>query len=452
MKPIVTIDDFNAGVLADSTKKVKNGGRAFVGLDIHKESSVLQVSQALAQETDVFLNLVKWIVYDESDSKYWALDAVGNLYKSASIGGTWSVDSSIGSYGTGMAMYNGSKYYASEAQLKMHGGDTHTLASDTLWHPMCVYLGSLFIGHGRYIAKLEADNLYTQEALTLPVGHRVKSIDVYGDRLVIGTWMGDAITDKAIGYLFTWDGTTTFAEQSYYLEEHGMNALISWENILLNFAGIQGNVYAFNNAFLDKAKQIPNVSPSTGGYAYVNPGAVAQYGGNILAGNTIGSGSALGGVWEFGRKTEDLPFAMSLPYLISTGSTDVQIGAILTGGANKFLVSWEDDGSYGMDALDTTDKATSGYYETQKYEVSDGRHPRLIKGVAITAEPMPTGTSVTVHYKADDASSWTSGGTITSANQANVLFLSFRAKVAQFKFTLISKNNTTPKIKRIEIF
>lgn len=452
MKPILTIDDFNAGVLADATHKVKNGGQAFVGLDVHKESSVLQVSQALAQETDVFLNLVKWIVYDENDSQYWALDAVGNLYKSASIGGTWSIDSSIGSYGTGLAVYNGSKYYCNGTHLKRHGGDTHTLATDTTSQPMVVYLGSLWIGHGRYLAKLEADNVYTQEKLTLPVGHKIKSLDVYGDRLVIGTWMGDTITDKAESYLFTYDGTTTFPEQSYYLEEHGMNALISWENILLNFAGIQGNVYAFNNAFLDKAKQIPNVSPATGGYAYVNPGAVAQYGGNILAGNTIGSGSALGGVWEFGRKTEDLPFAMTLPYLISTGSTDVQIGAIMTGGANKFLVSWEDSGSYGMDALDTTAKASSGYFETQEYEVSDGRHPRLIKGVAITAEPMASGTSVAVHYKADDAATWTSGGTINSTNQANVLFLSFRAKVAQFKFTLTANANTTPKIKRIEIF
>lgn len=450
--PIITIDNFNSGVLGDSTENVSNGGQAFVNLDIHKESSILQVSQALTQETDVFADLVKWMIYDQNDSQYWALGHLGNLYKSTSIGGTWSLDSSIGSYGTGMIVYNGSKYYANGTQLKAHGGDTHTISEDTEFQPMAIYLGCLFTGHSRYISKLESDNTYTEQALTLPVGHRVKSLDVYGNRLVIGTWFGTNIYDKAESYLFTWDGTSTFPEQSFYLEECGINALISWENILLGFAGIQGNVYAFNNAFLDKAKQIPNISALTGDYSYVNPGAVAQYGGNILAGNSVGSGSALGGIWEFGRKTEDLPFAMSLPYLISTGNTDVRIGAILNGGTNRFLVSWEDDGAYGLDSLNTTAKATSGYYETQKYEIADGRHARLIKGTAITAEPMPTGTSVTVSYKANDAADWTAGGTINSTNQNQVLWLSFRGKVAQFKYTLTSKDNTTPKIKRIEIF
>lgn len=456
MRPIITIESFSNGILSDATQNVTNGGQYFVNLNIHKEDSVLEASQKLTQETDIFTDLVKWIVYDENEpsNKYWALGSNGTLYRTTAIGGTWTVDSSTGGSGQGLAIYNGHRYYATATVLRDEDGNTNTLDSDTEWHPMCVYLGSLFVGAGRYVSKLESDGTFTQQKLTLPAGNRVKSLDVYGDRLVIGTMIGSTITQKAESYLFTWDGTTDFPEQSFYLQENGQNALISWENILLDFAGIQGNLYAYNGSFLDKAKKIPDVDATVGDYVYVNPGAVAQFGGNVLAGVTLGSGSALGGVYEFGRITEDLPFAMTLPYPISAGVTDVQIGAILTCGTNQFLVSWKDNdaGTYGLDALDTTAKASSGYFTTNKYELADGSEQRLIKGVVIVAEPLPTGTSITVEYDADDSGSFSSGGTITSSNQDELLYFPFRAKVAQFKFTLNANANTTPKVKRIEIY
>ncbi len=457
-KPIITIENFSAGILADPTENVTNGGQMFYGLDIHRDTSTLQVSQKLTQETDVFTDLVKWIVRDENEAtyKYWALGDAGNLYKSKSIGGTWSKDSNVGGSGQGLIVYNGERWHCTDTALVGSTSGSEEIDSDTLWHPATIYLGKLTVGAGRYIATRDADGVFVKRALTLPLGCRIKSIDVYGDRCVIGVWKGTNIYDQAESYLFTWDGITTFPEQSFYLEEHGQNALISWENILLDFAGIGGNVYAFNNAFLDIAKQVPNIYTDAGDYAYVNPGAVAQYGGNILAGMSIGSGSALGGVWEFGRKTEDMPFAMTLSHPISTGNTDVEIGAIMTGGANRFLASWKDGSNYGMDALDTTAKYSMGYFETQKYEIAAikpiSSERKLVRGTAITAEPMADDTSVVVKYKADGAGSWSTGGTIDSTNQHEVLYLTFRAKVAQLRYELNTDSNNSPVIKRIEIF
>ncbi len=452
-KPIISITNFSAGVLSDSTENVSNGGQAFVNVSVHHTDSTLQASQKLTQETDVFTDLVKWFVYDEGETtyKYWALGDTGNYYKTTAIGGTWILDSNKGGHGNGLALYNGERFYCTDTGLVGDAGTSKTLDSDTLYHPMAIYLGCLFIGAGRYVAKLESDGTFTARALTLPEGYRIKSCDVYGDRLVIGTWAGTNIYDKAEAYLFTWDGTTAFPEQSFYLEEHGINALISWENILLSFDGIQGNVYAFNNAFLDKCKQIPDVDTGVGDYVFVNPGAVAQYGGNILAGVSVGSGSALGGVWELGRKTEDLPFAMTTPYLTSTGHTDVEIGAVMTGGSNQFLVSWKHGSTYGVDRLDTTTKKTGGYFTSQNYEVLNGANDRLAQGIAIVAEPLGSCT-ITVSYDADNSGTFTTGGTITSTNQNDLLYFPFRAKVATFKITLNTSLNTTPEIKRIDIF
>ena len=286
----------------------------------------------------------------------------------------------------------------------------------------------------------------------MEAGVRVKSLDVYGDRLEIGTWSGTSLTDKAEAHLFSWDGTSTFPNESFYLDENGMNALINWENILLDFAGIQGNVYAFNNAYLDKAHQIPKVYPMVGDYVYVNPGAVAQYGGNILVGVSFGSGSTFGGVYTFGRKTEDLPFAMTFSNPISTGYTNVEIGAVFSAGSNKFLVSWKRGAVYGMDILDNSSKYTSGYLETQKYEVVIGNKPLLIKGINIVAEPLPANTSITVQYDCDNSGTFTTGGTITSTNQGEMLSLLVRAKVFQGKIILNTSGNNSPKIKAIQIF
>ena len=454
MKALIVIDQFNKGILSDPTIPDTAGGQAFVGVDIHRDDSILQVSQKLTAETGTFTDLIKWIVRDENDAtyKYYALGDTGNIYRVSDIGGTWALSSNVSGHGNGLAIYNGERFYATDTGLVGSGGTSKTLDSDTLWHPMAVYLGCLWIGAGRYLAKLESDGTFTARKLTLPAGVKIKSMDTYGDRLVLGTIMGSSLTDKAESYLFTYPGTGDFPEQNFYLEEHGMNALISWENILLDFAGIQGNLYAFNNAFLDKAKQIPNVFPMVGDYVFVNPGAVAQYGGNILAGISVGSGSALGGVFVFGRKTEDLPFAMTLSNPISTGYTDVEIGAIMTAGANKFLVSWKRGTSYGLDLLNTAAKYTSGYFTSQKYEVMNGNKPKLIKGVSIVAEPLPASTSITVEYDADDSGTFTSGGTITSSNQTEMLPLTVRAKVFQIKLTLNCSSNSSPKIKRIEIF
>ena len=456
MEPIITIDNFDAGILADGTTPATNGGQMFRNVDIHRDDSILQLSQALAQETDVFTDLPLWIVRDDNEavSKYWALGSSGKLYKTNSPGGTWTVHASVGGSGQGLHVYNGRRYYCTDDQLVASDGVTNEIDSDNLWHPMVTYIGKLMGGAGRYIFTLESDGTFTKRALPLPAGHRVKSLRVYGDRLVIGTWKGESITDEADSTLFKWDGVSDFPDEPFYLQEHGMNALVTWENILMDFAGIAGNLYVFNNAFLDKAKQIPNVDAEGGDYVYVHPGAVSQFQGNVLAGVSVGSGSAFAGVYTFGRKTEDLPFAMSLSHLISTGSTDsdVEIGAVLTVGTNRFLVGWRDDTSYGMDLVDTSARYSSGYIDTQKYEVAEGSEIKKIKGVAVTAKPLGS-TTLTVSYDADETGSFTSAGTITSSNQNEVLYFNnVRAKVIQIRVTLNGSSNTSPKIKRIEIY
>ena len=118
-KPIITIDNFSAGILADPTENVKNGGQMFYGLDIHRDTSTLQVSQKLTQETDVFTDLPKWIVRDENEAtnKYWALGDTGNLYKSASVGGTWVKDSNVGGSGQGLIVFNGERWHCTATAL-----------------------------------------------------------------------------------------------------------------------------------------------------------------------------------------------------------------------------------------------------------------------------------------------------------------------------------------------
>ena len=75
MKPILTIDQFDKGILADATIPDTGGGQMFCGLDIHRENSILQVSQKLTAESGTFTDLIKWIVRDENDAtyKYYAL-------------------------------------------------------------------------------------------------------------------------------------------------------------------------------------------------------------------------------------------------------------------------------------------------------------------------------------------------------------------------------------------
>jgi hypothetical protein len=332
-----------------------------------------------------------------------------------------------------------------------------SLTTDTNWHPMCIFGDYLAIGSGRYIEHLSSAGTLTSTAVDLPLGYKIKSLAVYGNKLYIGTWKGSNIYEQPEAKLFSCTMTQMLSgtfEEVTSIKECGINAMIVWKNNLIVFAGIAGNIYAYNGATLTKIKTIPRIESNTGDWAYVEPGAVIEYQGNLLFG--VSSTSAdYAGIYMFDKDS----LALTSSHILSTGDfTDVEINSLCNIGTNQFYVSYLDgtSGAFSIDAISTTKRITStAFWESQIYdiEVEDGFAE--INGFELIMKPLATGNSVAVKYKKDNASSWSTWGTITSTNQVAPLWVAIGlAKTLQIRleFTTNTSSNDSPSILAIKIY
>jgi hypothetical protein len=452
LRPRITISGFDAGLIPNRAAQVKNAFNFCDGIDIFKNPGILQVSQQLdamteADATDDITGTIYWMVKFRNNSKVYGLDGQRLYDYNNTVASKWSLvhtDSNTGCRG-GMREFNSNLYWASKTNLGKFDGTTWTDSDkafsedDSAWHPMTEYLGKLMIGDGHYIATLDTSDTWDATALTLPVGYRVKCLSVYGDRLVIGTWKGTNIYEQQEATLFTWDGVSTQFEQSWTLSESGINAIYPWRNVLIVFAGISGNIYAFNGATLEKIAQIPDFGRGAGYYAQVMPGAVGEYMSNLIFGLSAGTGSSAMapyyGIYTLGQSVVGEPIALAKSHILSAKSqNNMNVGSIFAGD-NSFYTSWGYISSYGVDEIDISNVLTSGpFIESQVYDVSTHNQPVLLRGVEIIAKTLVASSTFVVKYKLDNASSWSTLGTITSSNQHQVLKgINDRAKTIQLK-------------------
>jgi len=478
--PKITIDGFDRGIVLDPTKQIRNGFNFCSGIDIYREPGILQVSQTMAAMTEAaatnnITDTINWMVKYSDDGKVYGLGA-GRIYDyNKTEANKWKLVHADGNTGVGNGMmeYNGNLHWASNGSLGKFDGTTWTdsfkafSADDNTWHPMTTYLGKLMIGDGRYIATLDSDDTWVATDLTLPAGYRVRSLGVYGDRLVIGTWRGSNIYEQPEATLFTWDGINGHEEEnSWTKKKSGILAMAPspWGNTLIVFAGVGGDIYEFNGAELKWLTRIPKINRSLGYYGVVNPGAIAEYMGNLIFGFSAGTSSALMapyyGIYTLGQQAPEGKISLIKSHIPSVGEQNsLRISSILQAGTNQFYAAWRHSATtYGVDKLDIADTPASGpYWESQVYEVSKSNQKELIKGVGIIARPLVATSNLVVEYKLDNEASWQSLGTVTSTNQGQVLKgINKRAKTIQIRLEFVNSGtgsgNTSPQIQKINIY
>ena len=466
MKPILVIDDFKQGILDDPTIQARDGFAFSQGLDIHTQPGILQVREkveAMSEKaaTDDITDLILWM-RNYGDVIYGLGSGGSNrIYDyNNTEAGKWALvhDDANTGWGQGMVVYGGNLYWASNTALGKFTGSVwtdsfQTLDEDTAWHPMVVFMGKLMIGAGRYIAVWDGTT-FTQQALVLPPGYKVKSLEVYGDRLMIGTWKGANIYEYKEAILFTWDGDFGHTyEQAINIKESGINSMRVWNNLLYMACGIVGNIYTFNGAIVEKAVQIPG-DYSGGNWGYVNPDAMQVHSGNLVIG-VSGGAATVRGIYTLGRKNSKYPIALTSDYLVNEGAlTGAGIGSILSISTNALYFSRIYNSAYGVDNLNQSRRTSVAFKETQIYEVPKGNQSRLIKAIELVLKPLQTSNTITIKYKIDNESSWQTLDTITSSNQSAHLSLLKRAKVIQFRleFAVSTLNYNSPELSKILVY
>jgi len=475
--PLITINDFSGGMADDSTGQFDNSFQVGVEIDIHDKAGTLRPSFKLTQEstTSGFITSIDNYDGDGAD-KLYGFDG-SRVY--IRTGTTWAITRTLS--GTTalldtpeMIEWNGSIYYATKSDIGRLNGTTYdddyltTVALGTLpaqddsWKPMTPFLDKLYIGDGRYVSSLETSTVFTAQDLVLPLGYRIRAMEVIGDRLAIACGSDSAITgDSSKSTVFIWDGTSDLYESKIEVDViGGIQGLKNIDNILYLFArniappapaGI--DIYYYNGSDFELLKSLPNAFEQTDS-CRMYPNASANWNNNLIFGTTRSSGSTtqLHGVWKWGQTNRNFPRSLVVDNLISTNeASDVSIGAIKVFG-NQYFVSSLSNGTNRIDALSTTTGNDNSYIESQVYELTNNEEPQLVTGVKVFAKPLPSGTSVVVKY-AIDSGSFETLGTINSTNQTDILRGIYkRVDTLELRIELVPNGTDLPEITKISLY
>lgn len=449
--------DFRGGLSTQANQGPRGAFYGGYALDIRTGDNTLKCNQKLKKDSGTVVVDLVLTGFRASDGKQYAFGDTGKIYKKSS--GTWSVVyTEAGGKITGAAEFihndgagNYVPYLVWATQTKLRQTKltdttfasvadvgTFSVGSATYPHSMRVAAGSLMVCDSNFLALLDYEGAFNNQALNIAGGNNGKSLWERNDTVIVGT-SGSATPD---GWLFSWDG---FADSWIFkrpAQGPSVNAMLPLEGGMVLQVGTQGHLRFFNYFEVSPLTQIIH-----SGWAY--PDGMSEY-------NTIPhigmNGGTINGVYSIGRLNKNDVVALNLEYIPSHGKiTGTEIGSIWKDGTDLY-VSWKDNTTYGIDIIDTANKATAVWESLE----SDLKRPDMEKVVRhlklVAKDPIPTGCTVVPKIKASADSDWVAlecedGNTGMIAGDKKRIFNAENVgEVFAIQLTLNPHLNTTPEI------
>lgn len=472
--PSWIIDKFGAGVSDYENKGPMGSFKTGSSLDIRKLIDSLSCQQALVDVTPSGWNELCLAHVPASDGSSYFFLKNGKIFKLTS-GGTFSLvytETQESGLITGAEEWYdnlGNTYllYATPTRLNIKkiigtGGyvntepwaDLNTAAIGT-WpktnltsslHTMKQVNGTLQICNGNVMAMVGYDLSYTNLSLQLIPGHTAKALLERGLDVIIGAARVDS-ADKSM--IFAWDQIALNYNSKKIIPVKSINALIDTDRPLAQ-VGTNGALY-----YADFLNVLP-ITYFTGG-GQVNPSGVENDQGLALFG-VFGNGTGNTGIWSYGKKRNNSPYALNLEYPITCD----EIGTVKKVSTDIF-VTYKSGSSYFVKKVDTTAKAVATYGGLDlevpaKYIKRDQELPTFTEIKILTA-PLPAGTSIQVKRKINKTGSFNvcdlEGGATTfdtdDATEA-VFKVGDLGRIIEPQFILTPSGNLTPEIYSAEIF
>lgn len=434
---------------------------------------------------------ITWFARDpDTPANIGALDSNGVFYKSTDSGGTWSEVSDRDGSGQGLIIKWGYAFICETTTIDVikMSDDTitnnwKTIDSDALWHPMIHSKndGKIYGGAGKYIFSIEENSgqtfdpatsttyTFTQQALDLPDGYRIKCLAELGNNLMIGTWQGSAVNQIRIADIFPWDRSSTSFSQPISLDEFGVHALLNTGNVLTVLAGIEGVIYRCDGVNAYPVARLPQ-DLSGGKYIEFYPGAIMNYKRKVFFGVSWTS-SAISGMGVYSIRNSSKGTILNLEHVPSTGNDGTTnamvIGALLPITHDTFLMGWRDNTTYGIDLSSATSYAYSsdysGYFDSPLYEVGNEKNKwKPGEAELHLGRPLRTGEGIQIKYRVSLADSFTTVKTMAYADNGIGAIISKvipihipddikQAEHVQFRVALLGTATTSPEFKFIKI-
>jgi hypothetical protein len=298
---------------------------------------------------------------------------------------------------------------------------------------------NLYLPYNNILVRVYPSLTVQDQALKLPTNLKITSICNFGNYMAIATAPKDPY--NGVSKVFLWNLTSPDIQE-----------VIDWgEGELRILETIEGMLVGVTDRYLNNATGAGRGSMIIQGYTGGVPQVLKEVFTSKLNGITMPLNKAVKnnrlffvakimtndagteyneGVWSFGRKNASYPYSLSLDY-ISENVTTSGIQA-MGSAANFFFITHSGDGSIDK----TNDAATYAFtsiLETQIYNFGDTDYEKRLDKVKVSFRRMLAGESITLKYKVDGATSWTTIGTYDTDDAISHTFLREEANSVDFK-------------------
>lgn len=463
-----TIKDFNGGISDLSNKGVRGSFRFGYGIDLRNTNSSLSCNQALKKDSGTTVTDLIQFGVPATDGSWYGFGKTGKIYK-RTLGGGWSLvytdpdgeilgatefihNDGVGNYVSHIVWATQTKLKKVETSVGFGSPTTVTtfeVGASGEFHVMKTALGVVFICDGDYLAILDYEGAVNTTALQFPGGIYSKDILENNNIIVIGA---SQTGQQRQGYVFTWDKIQDSWIQKKNLQAQGLNSMNFLESGLLMQTGEE--LKYWDTANLIPLKQLP-------GGGKTLPGAQSEYRSIAMFGVYGGS---INGVFGYGRRDKNSPFALNLEYIPSHGryTNENDIIGCVSNHQGNLLVSWYDSvaDTYGVDIIDPDNKAEA-LYQSLEIDSNTPYAQKVWPQIKVVTRPLPAGTNVSLRARTINDDDWiqckmdnqetemaTAGQKVGIFNVAGAR----KGEIIEIEVVLTPNGNETPEVVSLNIY
>ena len=297
---------------------------------------------------------------------------------------------------------------------------------------------NLYLPYNNKLARVTSGGTVNDAVLALPTNFKITSICNYGNYLAIAC--APISTYNGTSKVFLWNLTSTEVQEAIDWGEGELRVLETIEGYLvgvtdryLNNATGAGRGSMIVQIF---SGGVPQVVKEVFTQALTNktmPLSKAVKNNRLFFAAKIMTNSAgtnyNEGIWSFGRKNVNYPFALNLDVIDENIDTD-GIQAFGTA-ANYFFITHSGDGSIDK-TNDASTYAFTSTYESQILDFGDPYADKTLLSLKVSFRKQASGESLTAKYRVNGATSWTTIGTYDTDNSMSRTFVNIESDGSAF--------------------
>lgn len=288
---------------------------------------------------------------------------------------------------------------------------------------------NLYLPYNNILVRVYPSGTVQDQVLKLPTNLKITSICNFGNYLAIGC--SPIASFNGVSKVYLWNLTSPDVQES-----------IDWgEGDLRVLENIEGMLIGITDRYLNNATGAGRGSMIIQGYTGGVPQVLKEVFTKKLNGIVMPLSKAVKnnrlffaakimtndagteyneGIWSFGRKNISYPYALTCDFI----SENINTSGIQAFGsaANFFFITHSNDGSIDK-TNDTATYAFTSIVETQIYDFGDADSDKRLDAFRVSVRKLVSGESVTVKYKVDDATSWTTIGTLSTVGALSRTFV-----------------------------